>query len=168
MPESVKDRCTKSHEYIFLLSKSLKYSFDWEAIQEPCSDQERTNYACGGGKISANTDRNDNDLYIRSKEFQPAEIDGVKVRNKRDVWTVTPSHYKEAHFATFPEELVKPMVLAGCPSGGIVLDPFMGSGTTAVVAKLNDRKYIGVELNPDYIKMAKTRLEYAVKPYALF
>lgn len=159
MPESVKDRCTKSHEYIFLLAKSSKYYFDYKAIMEPCTDQSRTNYACGSGKISINLDRNDNDLAERSKDFTPEEIDGTKVRNKRDVWRVNPAHYKEAHFATFPEELIAPMVLAGCPSEGVVLDPFMGSGTTAVVAKKNSRNYLGCELNPEYVEMAESRIK---------
>jgi DNA modification methylase len=84
-------------------------------------------------------------------------------RNKRDVWMVNPSHFKEAHFATFPEELVRPMVLAGCPKDGVVLDPFMGSGTTGVVAKNNCRNYVGCELNPEYIKIAEERLNNTIK-----
>ena len=159
LPESVKDRCTKSHEYIFLFAKSPRYYFDYEAIQEPCSDQDRVNYQCGSGKLNINSDRNDNDFSERSKNFIPYEINGVKVRNKRDVWRISPSHYSLAHFATFPTELVEPMILAGCPRDGIVLDPFMGSGTTAVVAKANHRNYLGIELNPEYVKMAEHRIK---------
>ena len=85
------------------------------------------------------------------------------LRNKRDVWSVIPSHYKEAHFATFPEELVTPMLLAGCPKDGVVLDPFMGSGTTGAVAILNKRHYIGCELNKEYIDMANKRIADATK-----
>ena len=137
MPESVKDRCTKSHEYIFLFAKSQRYYFDSEAIQEPVVDY-------GTGKV-----------------WGEEKFTGM--RNKRDVWSVIPSHYKEAHFATFPEELIRPMILAGCPKDGIVLDPFMGSGTTAVVAKQNHRNYLGIELNPEYIKMAENRISTTKK-----
>ena len=158
MPEPVKDRCTKCHEYIFLLSKSPKYYFDHDAIQEPVVDQDRINYACGNGKLTINADRNDGDFSERSKDFVPDEIDGVKVKNKRSVWSVSPSHYKESHFATFPIDLIKPMILAGCPKGGVVLDPFMGSGTTAIVAKQTYRNYVGIELNPEYVKMAEDRI----------
>ena len=181
MPESVTDRCTKSHEYIFLLSKSQKYYFDYESIMEPCADQSRTNYACGNRTNGINKDRNDNDFGERSKNWKPrtknCQYDGQKpnsfhlsrensepdkeyyVRNKRDVWTVNTKPCKEAHFATYPFELIKPCILAGCPEDGIVLDPFMGSGTTAIVARSLNRNYLGVELNPEYIKIAHKRLE---------
>ena len=181
LPESVTDRCTKSHEYIFLLSKSQKYYFDHEAIQEPCADQSRTNYACGNRTNGINKDRNDNDFGERSKNWKPrtknCQYDGQKpnsfhlsrengepdkeyyVRNKRDVWEVNTKPCKEAHFATYPFELIKPCILAGCPENGIVLDPFMGSGTTAIVARSLNRNYLGVELNPEYIKIAHRRLE---------
>ena len=181
MPESVTDRCTKSHEYIFLMSKSQKYYFDYEAIQEPCADQSRTNYACGNRTNGINKDRNDNDFGERSKNWKPrtknCQYDGQKpnsfhlsrengepdkeyyVRNKRDVWSVNVKPCSEAHFATYPFELIKPCILAGCPENGIVLDPFMGSGTTAIVARSLNRNYLGVELNPEYIKIAHKRLE---------
>ena len=181
MPESVTDRCTKSHEYIFLLSKSQKYYFDYESIMEPCADQSRTNYACGNRTNGINKDRNDNDFGERSKNWKPrtknCQYDGQKpnsfhlsrengepdkeyyVRNKRDVWTINTKPCKEAHFATYPFELIKPCILAGCPEDGIVLDPFMGSGTTAIVARSLNRNYLGVELNPEYIKIAHKRLE---------
>ena len=153
MPESVKDRCTKSHEYIFLLSKSPKYYFDYEAMQENCVSVDTHKYHRMNLEIGAE-DRN-----IRDK----IEYSKVTKRNKRDVWSVIPSHYKEAHFATFPEELVRPMLLAGCPKDGVVLDPFMGSGTTAVVAKQNHRNYLGIELNPEYVKMAENRINTTKK-----
>lgn len=158
MPESVTDRCTKSHEYIFLLSKSQKYYFDYEAIMEPCADQERNNFQSGSRANGINKDRNDNDLGERSKIWQPKVIGNQKARNKRDVWTVNNKPCKEAHFATYPFELIKPCILAGCPENGIVLDPFMGSGTTAIVARSLNRNYLGVELNPEYIKIAHKRL----------
>ena len=179
MPESVTDRCTKSHEYIFLLAKSPKYYFDSESIKELSANQERTNYQSGSKK--KNKDRNDNDLSERSKDWMPKRknsgtnyggngtgfqdhsgydnLENPYVRNKRSVWTVTTKPFKEAHFATFPEDLIVPMVLAGCPKDGVVLDPFMGAGTTAVVAKKNGRNYLGVELNEKYIKMAEQRIK---------
>ena len=156
MPESVKDRCTKSHEYIFLLSKSPKYYFDYEAIQEEAITGETTRDKSAEGYQAD---------YPNGARFSEGEHvygkDGK--RNKRDVWSVIPSHYKEAHFATFPEELVTPMILAGCPKDGTVLDPFMGSGTTGAVAKLNRRHYIGCELNEAYIEMANRRIADATK-----
>lgn len=157
MPESVKDRCTKSHEYIFLLSKSPKYYFDYEAIQEEsiCKDDPRA----GLGHIDYDGKRGGNQTSLGQQSF----VSISEKRNKRDVWSVIPSHYKEAHFATFPEELVTPMLLAGCPKDGVVLDPFMGSGTTGAVAILNKRHYIGCELNREYIDMANNRIADAVK-----
>jgi site-specific DNA-methyltransferase (adenine-specific) len=161
MPESVKDRCTRSHEYIFLLSKSPKYYFDSKAIQEIATYPTADGIKFGGSKYGDNLD---NKFAIYSGN----EYSSTGVRNKRDVWSVIPAHYKEAHFATFPEELIRPMILAGCPKDGIVLDPFMGSGTTAVVAKLNRRNYIGTELNPEYIKMAENRINNTSVAIELF
>lgn len=182
MPESVTDRCTKSHEYIFLLSKSERYYFDNESIMEECADQERTNYQSGARTYGENKDRNDNDLGERSKDWKPRTRtqgyslagahrdnsggfsdgietnDGIFVRNKRDVWSVPVRPNKEAHFATYPEMLIRPCILAGCPENGIVLDPFMGSGTTGIVARKLNRNYIGCELNPEYQKMATRRI----------
>lgn len=157
MLESVKDRCTKSHEYIFLLSKSPKYYFDYEAIQEEaiCKDDRRA----GMGHIDYDGKRGGNQTSLGQQSF----VSISEYRNKRDVWSVIPSHYKEAHFATFPEELVTPMLLAGCPKDGVVLDPFMGSGTTGAVAILNKRHYIGCELNKEYIDMANKRIADATK-----
>lgn len=129
MPESMKDRCTKSHEYIFLLSKSPKYYFDHKSISEET--------VAGGG-----------------------------VKNKRDVWSVNVSVCREAHFATFPPELIRPCVLAGAPSGGLVLDPFMGAGTTGMVAKQEGRNYVGFELNPEYVKIAERRIAGVLSRYS--
>ena len=168
MPESVKDRCTKSHEYIFMLTKSAKYYFDYEAIQERATGYDgRLDTVNKGSPKSRNGNYMPNGQRINSMAANGHERwsfkDDVPIRNKRDVWTVVPSHYKEAHFATFPEELIRPMVLAGCPKDGIVLDPFMGSGTVGVVAKHNNRNYIGIELNSDYIKMANRRIANTVR-----
>lgn len=123
MPEPVKDRCTKAHEYIFLLSKSPRYYYDYEAIQETTN----------GGNYEK--------------------------RNKRDVWDVASEPVKEAHFATFPTRLIEPCILAGSPEGGTVLDPFCGSGTTGIVSVSHDRKFIGIELNPEYADMSMRRIE---------
>lgn len=153
MPESVQDRCTKAHEYIFLLSKSPKYYYDNEAIKEKLSNPLRTNFVSGGIKISQNKDRNDQDLHQRSKNMI------FETRNKRSVWSVSPVAYKEAHFATYPPELIKPCILAGCPEGGTVLDPFGGSGTTAQVSNNLNRNAILCELNPEYVEIAKGRLQ---------
>lgn len=185
MPESVTDRCTKSHEYIFLFSKSKKYYYDYEAIMEPCADQSRKNYQAGGRVGGQNKNRNDNDLSERSKTWQPRtknlqydsqtpntmhinrEI-GIPdkqytVRNKRDVWHVNTCPDPCAHFAVYPEKLIEPCILAGCPKDGVVLDPFMGSGTTAKVAQRFDRHYVGFEINPEYVEIAKKKLSAVQK-----
>jgi DNA modification methylase len=151
MPESVTDRCTKSHEYIFLLSKSARYYYDADAIKEkmvgaPHNPGNKAKPDAGHLRNDFGTDRMDK---VWGK-------DGMA--NKRSVWTVTTKPFSEAHFATFPEDLIVPCIKAGCPEGGIVLDPFMGAGTTAVVARKLNRNYTGFELNPDYIKIAGKRL----------
>lgn len=175
MPESVKDRCTKSHEYIFLLSKSKKYYYDNEAIKEPRVGSNDYSPAGSKGDLrpnsrlrgSGNKERKQRPgAEILQKGAQAGSVpydSGNLFRNKRDVWTVAPKPYKEAHFATFPTELIEPCVLAGCPVGGTVIDPFFGSGTTGVVAKENNRNYIGIELNPMYVEMAKRRISEVVQ-----
>ena len=177
MPESVKDRCTKSHEYIFLFSKQSKYYFDYEAIKEPAVGFNNIVPAGSKGTLRPNSRlRKGNSrtfrgggVYTKGQSFNnSAEImreshgnneNMTGLRNKRSVWTVATQGYKEAHFATFPEKLIEPCVLAGSRDGGIILDPFIGSGTTAVVAKKHNRGFIGIELNPEYVEMAKRRLE---------
>ena len=185
MPESVKDRCTKAHEYIFLLSKSDKYHFDSAAIEEPIQDvtalrmlrgvsdtHKNVNGAPGQTKHSMNQPRPN----VR-KEFDSSmggggtsfvghsgykKADGTLMikptRNKRSVWTVNTKPFKGAHFAVFPEELIEPCILAGAPSNGIVLDPFMGSGTTAAMALRLGRQYLGCELNEDYKPLQESRI----------
>jgi DNA modification methylase len=143
MPEPVQDRCTKSHEYVFLLSKSHKYYYDIEAIQEPA--------------IYAGDDRGSRTDSRRGTEANSVSGKTGEFKNKRSVWTVTTKPYSGAHFAVFPTELIEPCILAGAPLGGIVLDPFMGSGTTAQVAQDLGRQYIGCELNPEYGKLQKKR-----------
>ena len=150
MPESVPDRCTKAHEYIFLMSKSQKYYCDMEAIKEP------TDYPNLIGK-SQKVDYRDSSVIPNGKQSQSVVIRGA-TRNKRSVWTVTTKPFPDVHFAVFPPELIVDCIKAGSPENGIVLDPFFGSGTTGEVALRLNRKFIGIELNPEYIKIANKRL----------
>lgn len=179
MPESVTDRPTKSHEYIFLLSKQSKYYYDAESIKTECKnasdDIRRKNQQTFENK-SAPTILKNGIRPVKSgnkkrvigiergcPEGSESNVcssipwEGVKA-NKRSVWTVTCEPFKEAHFATFPQELIIDCIKAGCPVGGVVLDPFMGAGTTALVAKKLNRNYIGFEINSEYIKIAENRL----------
>lgn len=149
MPESVKDRCTKSHEYIFLFSKSSRYYFDQDSIKE------KALVGSNGSKFHTGK------TGVNQKRCSDKKRNESEFRNKRSVWTVPTKPYSGAHFATFPPDLIEPCILAGCPQGGIVLDPFMGSGTTGIVSKKNDRGFTGIELNPEYIKIAKPRIEAA-------
>ena len=218
MPESVTDRCTKSHEYMFLLSKSKRYYFDNKAIKEPVGQKGNAKSFRGGCYINGNRDnallgkrtvagnskvkipsgwdtepgshgtfhrkgRADSKHKTHGKHSGQDKnsagrriVENVKKaraagaahdspfgekRNKRSVWTVATYPYKKAHFATFPAKLIEPCVLAGCPKDGVVLDPFMGSGTTGFVARENNRNFIGFELNEDYIKIANDRIKNA-------
>lgn len=161
IPESVSDRPTKCHEYIFLLSKSEKYFYDHEAIKEESvyrevdpirgsegafgPDQSRIRESKGKGEFAG---KHGTDAFRKI----------VERKNKRDVWKVSTKPYKGAHFATYPIDLIEPCILAGCPEGGVVLDPFFGSGTTGIAALMHRRDYIGIELNPDYIEIAEERI----------
>ena len=147
MPESVRDRCTKAHEYIFLLSKSRNYYYDNEAIKEPAKDW-------------GTRDRSKGKYHNPGTGLQPHTglTKSYTKKNKRSVWTVNKKPYKGAHFATYPEELIEPCILAGSEKGDIILDPFMGSGTTAMVAKTHGRHYIGCELHEDYGNLIQKRL----------
>jgi DNA modification methylase len=157
MPESVTDRCTKSHEYIFLLAKSQKYYFDNDAIKEDSIDPESVN---GFKKRGLHQIHIKDPLHCQTRGFQNIEEGKTYfTRNKRSVWTVTTKPFKEAHFATFPLALITPCILAGSRLSDIVLDPFIGSGTTAVAAKKLGRNYMGIDLNPKYIEMAKRRID---------
>ena len=177
MPESVKDRCTKSHEYIFLLSKSPRYYFDGEAIAEPVANSSMARYSQdiehqkGSDRVPGKTNgamkavkarycgkkyTENPDLFYRTKsanayDFRPK-------RNKRDVWTVSTKPFKGAHFATFPDTLITPCILAGSREGGTVLDPFCGSGTTLMVANQLGRNGIGIELNEEYEQLIRDRV----------
>jgi DNA modification methylase len=163
MPESVKDRPSRCHEYVFLLTKSKRYHYDADAISKPVTDstiqrmnqprheQQGSSRAHGGTKNMKPVVRRD------SSTERPR-------RNKRSVWALANSAYSEAHFAVFPPKLIEPCILAGCPKNGVVLDPFMGSGTTGLVARKHGRQYIGIERNPEYKRIAEQRLAHQEVP----
>ncbi len=157
MPESVRDRCTKAHEYVFLLSKSERYFFDSEAMKEPAVSE----------KPAGNKRHKYADAYAASESEEHRTKAGLlaltgvewEKRNRRSVWSIATRPYKGAHFATFPPALIEPCILAGSRPGDVVLDPFNGSGTTGQVALAHGRKYLGCELTPDYVELTKNRLE---------
>ena len=148
MPESVKDRCTKAHEYIFLFSKNKKYYYDNEAIKEPAKDW-------------GTRDRTKGKYHNEGTGLQPHSglTKSYPTKNKRSVWSVTNKPYREAHFATYPPDLIEPCIKAGSQVGDIILDPFIGSGTTAAVAKSLGRDYIGCELHEDYGNLIQKRVQ---------
>jgi DNA modification methylase len=154
MPESVQDRCTKAHEYIFLLSKSQKYYYDHESISEQ-SIHYGTDKRSDLGNIRYEGKRTQGESAANG---QQSFVTVNETRNKRSVWTVTTKPYEGAHFAVFPSDLIEPCIMAGAPVGGVVLDPFMGSGTTAQVAQHLGRQYLGCELNPEYKSLQDKRL----------
>jgi site-specific DNA-methyltransferase (adenine-specific) len=198
MPESTKDRPTKAHEYIFLLSKSASYFYDADAVAEPAIGQNEHDltgpgYAApgqppqtGSRKVPQGWDigkgahgtihkdgrrRKNEETGDRRKVGFNERWDSsapAATRNRRSVWTIPTQPFKGAHFATFPEALVEPCVMAGCPAGGLILDPFTGSGTTGVVALKNFRRFVGIELNPAYAAMAIRRITAAVPGPSLF
>jgi len=164
MPESVTDRPTKSHEYLFLLSKSQRYYYDAESIKE---DSIHAGKKVTIGEKSLSRGQQTAQGFDRhwgtgSKDF----IEVSSSRNKRTVWTIATKPFKEAHFATFPEKLIEPCILAGCPPGGVVLDPFFGAGTSGLVARKLSRHFIGIELNPEYCSLAESRIN-KYKPHTL-
>lgn len=192
MPESTRDRCTKSHEYIFLLSKSPKYHCDMQAIREPAAESSLARWAqdvesqVGSDRVPGKTNgtmkavggrRSRRDSFQREESKREQAIPGqskgthrpdraesdwdVATRNKRSVWTVATQGFKGAHFATFPPDLIRPCVLAGAPRGGVVLDPFGGAGTTALVSMQEGRQSILCELNPEYAQLAQARIDAA-------
>jgi DNA modification methylase len=156
MPESVTDRPTQSHEYIFLLSKERSYYYDADAIRGPHAWYDKRGAGMGGL-----SNKGTNKARLAGQKHAPSAKDGgghPRGKNRRDVWTVPTKPYPGAHFACFPPKLIEPCILAGSPVGGVVLDPFLGSGTTAEVAIRYARRFIGIELNPEYIQLAKDRL----------
>lgn len=194
MPEPANDRCVKAHEYIFLLTKSARYYFDSYAIATKYQDKTLTTFGCeskgygdgSGGLIKSenwardvsvrkpkdwSTDTTRDHSLKRNRNGVTGSLDDAAdsgKANKRSVWTVATQSFKEAHFATFPEKLIEPCILAGSRPGGIVYDPFMGSGTTALVSHKLGRKWIGSELNPEYVAIANKRLEPYLAQEALF
>lgn len=163
MPGSMKDRCTSSHEHIFLLSKNKKYYYDSEAIKEPTVSTSVKKFTDGGRDKQRGHSRQHAGFNGRYADKLGETGVVPALRNKRDVWRVSPAQYREAHFATFPEKLIEPCVLAGCPPDGIVLDPFGGSGTTARVAINHGRQAVLLDLNykdelGSYLEMAKNRI----------
>lgn len=179
MPESVTDRCTKAHEYIFLLSKSERYYFDHDAMKEPAvkgaagsefHTGKTGQHHLGRSSTKPRAAGNKSHKYVAQYEASSTEEHRTKAglmkiadvpwetRNRRSVWTVSTKPFRGAHFATFPPDLIEPCILAGCPVGGTVLDPFFGAGTTGLVASVHGRGAIGIELNPGYVSIAAARL----------
>lgn len=161
MPESVKDRPTRCYEHVFLLSKSRRYFYDWESVAEPVAastpDRMRHRYS-DSHKYGTDIPGQRHQTINSSRPCGYAESEIPQVRNRRDVWLINTVPYKGGHFAAFPPKLAETCILAGCPEGGLVLDPFFGSGTTGLAAKRLNRHYIGIELNPLYCEMAKERM----------
>jgi len=165
MPESVTDRPTKSHEYIFLMAKSARYYYDHEAVKEPDANTDHPRHVLNGQPA---LEPSGGIAPVHSGLRRKDGRNGLG-RNKRTVWTVSTKPFKEAHFATFPPCLIEPCILAGCPRGGTVLDPFFGSGTTGVVCWKHDRKFIGIDLSKTYLEdIAIPRIERDTKQLKLF
>lgn len=182
MPSSARDRLTVAHETIFLLVKSPRYWYDAEAIAEPaqdCGERDRTNgkYHNPGtglnphrGLIGTSKQLGGGDFSKRYADAQPqhggdSERKPYLTRNKRDVWKISTAAFPGSHFATFPEALVEPMLLAGCPKEGVVLDPFFGAGTVGVVAQRLGRNWIGCDINPEYVDLARHRIDGRLQEY---
>jgi DNA modification methylase len=155
MPESVTDRCTKAHEYLFMLTKNSRYYFDNEAIKEPSADLGKTEIRFGGAKYG-----DSDDPKHQTKSGNTYTDKGTK--NKRSVWTVAPKPFRGAHFAVMPEALVEPCVLASTRPEDTTFDPFTGSGTVGVVSLRHQRHFIGTELNPDYATIAEERIKDSI------
>jgi len=165
LPESVTDRPTKSHEYVFLLAKSTRYYYDHKAIAEPCTESSHRRYSQNvrdqQGSARANGGEKTNGTLKAAHDTSPG-MEGM--RNRRSVWTVNAAKSSGAHFAVMPSELVTPMIRAGCPAGGIVLDPFSGTGTTGYVALREGRRYVGIEINECYAAQSDRRIAGANLP----
>jgi DNA modification methylase len=163
MPESVTDRPTKAHEYIFLLSKIPRYYYDADAVREAYNPETLGRYSYDFQGTAPTCRQGDGDISRRLREYGPREPN-PSGRNRRTVWTVATEPYPDAHFAVYPTALIKPCILAGCPAGGVVLDPFIGSGTTGLVAVECGRDYLGIELSEKYAEMARRRIAIAQPP----
>ena len=163
MPESTRDRPTRCYEYVFLLTKSKKYYYDWQAVAEPIAPTTAVRLKSGGGKgnkYAATVPGQNQPQKINRPRRKGAYTDEMisPVRSRRNVWQINTASYRGGHFAAFPPKLAETCILAGCPVGGIVLDPFLGSGTTAAAAKSLSRRYVGIEINPEYCTLAKQRI----------
>lgn len=163
MPESARDRPTRCYEYVFLLTKSKKYYYDWQAVAEPIAPTTAVRLKSGvgkGNKYAATVPGQNQPQKINRPRRKGAYTDEMisPVRSRRNVWQINTASYRGGHFAAFPPKLAETCILAGCPVGGIVLDPFLGSGTTAAAAKSLSRRYIGIEINPEYCTLAKQRI----------
>lgn len=156
MPESITDRCTKAHEYLFLLAKSVKYYFDAAGIAEPLAAEPKQSGGFRPEKATGPMARNGHSQWERRRTLKDSYPN--LSRNKRSVWEIATAPFNEAHFATFPPALIEPCILAGCPKGGTVLDPFGGAGTTGLVADRLQRNAILIELNPNYAEMSRRRI----------
>jgi len=167
MPEGVKDRCTRCYEHVFQLTKSKRYYYDQLAIAEPTAPEtiKRMRRGCSGTHKYADgiPGQQMQSINQPKKAGDITEAQIPTYRNKRDVWRISTSSYSGAHFAVFPPKLAETCILAGCPIGGTVLDPFFGSGTTGVVARQNDRYFVGIEINSEYCKLAEARIMAVTK-----
>jgi len=173
-PESVKDRCTKSHEYIFLLSKSPKYYFDADAIREPNQTYDKRNISEKAISYKSKFDVNNREsvgsprAHAQRENYSIESFYNPNGRNKRSVWTVNTKPFPGAHFAVFPPDLIIPCILAGCPEGGLVLDPFCGAGTTGLVCANLNRQFIGIDLKKEYCDISIKRIKPIIKQQVLF
>lgn len=188
MPSSVRDRTTPAHEMIYLLSKSPKYFYDSEAIREPLKESSKLRLAqdlenqassirANGGvradrpmKAVQKTDKQRGHSRVHAGfnnrwDSMTKEEQQAGEANKRSVWSVAPRPFKEAHFATFPPDLIRPCVRAGCPVNGLILDPFFGAGTTGLVATQEARRFVGIEINPEYVAIARARIQAALPDF---
>ncbi|SFE37310.1 DNA-methyltransferase [Peptostreptococcus sp. D1] len=169
MPEACRDRPTRSYEHIFLLSKSPKYYYDFDAMAEPMKEVSKKRYMRGRSEYNKylNEDAGINVQKInKARKYGEYKGDNIpQFRNKRDIWTINTISFRGEHYAAFPPKLAEICMIAGSPKGGLILDPFIGSGTVGFVALMQDRKYIGIELNEEYVSLAKKRIESEVKQF---
>ena len=167
MPEACKDRPTRSYEHIFLLSKSPRYYYDYDSLAEPMKEVSKKRYVRGRSKENKYLNENSGAKIQKINEargYGQYKGDNIpQFRNKRDIWTINTTSFRGNHYAAFPPKLAEICMITGCPKGGIILDPFIGSGTVGLIALLHNRKYIGIELNEEYVNLTKKRIETEVK-----
>ena len=167
MPEACKDRPTRFYEHIFLLSKSPRYYYDYDSLAEPMKEVSKKRYVRGRSKENKYLNENSGAKIQKINEargYGQYKGDNIpQFRNKRDIWTINTTSFRGNHYAAFPPKLAEICMIAGCPKGGIILDPFIGSGTVGLIALLHNRKYIGIELNEEYVNLTKKRIETEVK-----